>query len=506
MARPTPEKLALLRKMLRERGVQASAPAGEIPRREESGDAPLSGGQERMWFLDRYEPGSSLYNDALALTVRGVELDPELFRRALQEVVRRHEVLRTSFHTGPSGPVQRVHAAEEARLGEELPFRVIDLSGAGGRAELDALLLADVQGPFELDRLPLLRALLARLGEDEWVFGLAMHHIVSDGVSYDVIYRELGALLRALAEDRPSPLPELSIQFTDFAAWERARVTEDVIAELLPFWKRYLGGELPALAWPTEGRTGTPEHRGHYHRFHVPDAAYSALTTFCREEQVTSNWVLMAVYFVLLHTLDGQLDLRIGTPSSTRKHGELEALVGFFVQTVILRIDLSGNPSFREVLSRTRETALEVAKHEDVPFDRVVQAVRPGRSSEETPLIQAWIAPMKDLMAPLELPGATSSYEIVDGQIARFDLALILDEARGGISAFFEYDTALFTEEVVAGLAERTMKILRQAVDHPDTRLDLFRELALAPAEPGRRRGPRTMKKVRRRTVDGDRS
>ncbi len=514
MARPSPEKLALLRKMLAEKGIGREPRATTIPRcPPDAGDAQLSNGQARLWFLDQFEPGTSLYNDALALTIRraeaAFELDVERLRRAFAEVVRRHEVLRTTFHASADGPRQRVHPVEEARVGRELPFRVLDLrTEETPEAALERELLADVQAPFDLAGLPLLRALIARTADDTWVFGLAMHHIVSDGVSYGVVYHELGALYRAFTAERPSPLPELPVQFADFAQWEHDRLTEEQVEAKLAYWRRKLGGELPALRWPS--RPGArPAHRGAYHRFRFSDALYGALQRFCRDAEVTSNWVLMAAYLVLLHTLAGQEDLRIGTPSSTRKHPELEQLVGFFVQTVILRVDLSDNPDFHEVLRRTQAAALEASEHEDAPFDRIVHAVRPrrARSHEEVvPLIQAWIAPMKDLMDVLELPGATSSYTIVDGRIARFDFALILDEARGGVEGFVEYDTDLFEASVVAELFERYTTILRRAVLHPETTLRLFREtVGPAPAPPGaapgvqRREGPKKMTRAKRR-------
>ena len=520
MARPTPEKLALLRKMLNEKGIERQAAEGEIPRRTGDADAPLSNGQSRLWFLDQYEPGTSLYNDALALTIRlepGTDFDPERFRDAFAEVVRRHEVLRTTFHMGPAGPVQRVTPETEALIGRELPFEIIDLragenddtSNAESADErLETALLALVRDPFELDRLSLHRAILACVDDDRWVFGLAMHHIISDGVSYGVIFEEIGALYRAFTAGRPSPLDECPIQFADFAQWEHDRLDEEAIRTKLGFWRRYLGGDLPSIRWPA--RDASPGHAGAYHRFRFSDALYADLQRFCRDHQVTSNWVLMAAYFATLFTLDGQEDIRIGTPSSTRKLAELERVIGFFVQTVILRVDLSGNPTFLEVLQRTRRAALEVSEYEDAPFERIVQAIRPGRDDGLAPLIQAWIAPMKDLMSVPDLPGASCAYEIVDGKIARFDLAIILDEARGGVEAFVEYDTALFDAETIARLTERYMTLLRRAVTHPETTLKLFRstvdELSSAPTpKPARRAGPKAMQRIRRRAVsDGN--
>ncbi len=501
MPRPSPEKLALLRRLLREKGLLTDASAS-IPARGTTGDLPLSFGQERLWFLDQYEPNTSLYNDALVLTIRGVELDPERFRKALQEIVRRHAVLRATFHAGANGPVQRVH--DSVRVGSELPFEIADFEGQlDARESAARLFLEDVQRPFALDRLPLARMRLIRTAPLEWRFGLALHHIVSDGVSYGIVYQELGALYTALAAGRPSPLEELPIQFSDYAAWERERMTDERLQHGIAFWKRTLSGELPTLVWPA--REAPARHRGAYHRFLFPDGLYAALLDHCRREHVTSNWVLVAAYLALLHVLGGDVDIRIGNPSSTRKHKDLESLVGFFVQTVILRVDLSGNPTFRELLSRTRATALEAAKHEDVPFERIVQAIRPSRREEAAPLIQAWIAPMKDLIPVLELPGATSSYEIVDGRIARFELALILDEARGGVSAFFEYDTDRFDPKTIEGFAERYMRILRQAVDHPDTTLQLLRETSGVDSgsEPAPRARIEGLKSARRRAVEG---
>lgn len=506
MARPSSERLALLRKMMAQKGIEKTEQASTIQRRAKAGDAPLAGAQARLWFLDQFEPGSALYNDSLALTIAGIELDVQLFQRAFQEVLRRHEVMRSTFHTGPEGPLQRLVSMQEVRASGVMELKLHELLGeADAESRLEELLLADVQEPFQLDRLPQWRGMLVHVAPRRWVFALTMNHIISDGVSYGILYRELGDLYRAYAAGRSSPLAELPIQFSDFAQWEHDRTPESRILELLPFWKRYLGGELPALRWP--GKAGKPEHQGAYHRFQFNDAFYRKLQEYCRREQVTSNWVLMAAYFVLLNSFAGQEDLRIGTPSSIRKHSELEPLVGFFVQTVVLRLNLKDNPSFVELLRLTRQTALEVQKHEDVPFERVCQAIRPrGQSADEVPLIQAWIAPMKDLMEVMQLPGAECSYQIVDGKIARFDLALILDEARGGIQGFFEYDTNLFDEQHIAQFERKYTAILHQALEHPETKLRAFREL-LAPepdnltqaAEPSSKK---KIKRTKRRSVN----
>jgi hypothetical protein len=497
VARPSAERLALLRKMMAQKGIEKTEQTSTIKRRAQKGDAPLAGAQARLWFLDQFEPGTALYTDSLALTIEGIALDPELFQRAFTEVVRRHEVMRSSFHTGPEGPLQRLASMEELAASGVMQIKVHQLEGIpDADARLEAILLADVQQPFEFDKLPQWRGALVQISDKRWVFGLTMNHIISDGVSYGIIYKEVGDLYRAYGAGRPSPLEELPIQFSDFAQWEHDRTPESRILELLPFWQRYLGGELPALRWP--GKAGTSKHVGAYYRFKFNDSLYRKLQDFCKREQVTSNWVLMAAYFVLLNSFAGQEDLRIGTPSSIRKHSELEPLVGFFVQTVVLRLNLADNPDFMQLLKLTRETALDVQKHEDVPFERVNQTIRPrGQSAAETPLIQAWIAPMKDLMDVMQLPGAESSYSIVDGKIARFDLALILDEARGGIQAFFEYDTALFDEQHIAQFEKQYSSILHQALEHPETKLRAFREM-LVPSASGQPQVAAVKKKIKR--------
>jgi hypothetical protein len=474
MARPSPDKLKLLQKLLADKGIARQAPAA-IPRRDRSSDAPLSYGQLRMWFLQQLDPDSSEYNDTLAVRLRGRPLDAELLRRCIAEVVRRHEVLRTSFETVAGHPVQRI-------LPElEVPLRVVDLRGmpaAEAEARREELWQQEAAGAFRLDRPPLIRTTLAVLADDDFELGLTMHHIVSDGVAYAIFFREISALYPVFEAGLPSPLPELPIQFADYAAWERQAVSEEVIERKLPFWRRYLGGALPPLQLPVDRpRAGPSRHRGAFHRLQLEDALFDLLQDCCRRERVTSNWVLLASYFALWHCYSGQTDLVIGTPSSIRGRTELEGLIGFFVQTLILRLDAGGNPTFRELIQRAQRTALEVSMHEEVPFDRLFQAVRPGVSALEAPLIQAWIAPMKALLVPIELPGASSSYRIIDPKNARFDVALILDETAAGLTGYWEYDTDLFDPPTIAAIDRTWQRLLVQVLRHPDTTLALLRDL-----------------------------
>ncbi|MEW6074539.1 MAG: condensation domain-containing protein [Planctomycetota bacterium] len=503
MARPSARKLELLRKLMREKGL-GGRPTVAIPRRSGGGDAPLSFDQRRLWFLDRLEPETSLYNDELVLRIEGRGFDPDRLDRSLQEVVRRHEILRTTFHEVAGEPIQRVHPELQLPL-PRLDLR--DRPAAAAAEECARILLDLVRAPFHLDRLPLVRTVLLRLADEAWELGLAMHHIVSDGVSYGIVYRELGALYAAAAAGEDSPLPPLPIQYADYAAWERATITEEAIRAKLPFWRGHLAGGPDLVRLPfAKPRAGHRTHRGAFHRFRIPDPLHAALAAFCRREEVTSNWVLLAGWFATLHLFTGQTDLRVGVSSSARTHTALEGLVGFFVRTLLVRGDLSGDPPFAMLVRRTRERALEASRYEDVPFDRVVRELRPPGRAGDAPIVQVWFGHMRDVIAPMPLPGLRTSYEIVDPGNARFDLCLILDETERGIECYFEYDVDLLAAATVTSMAERYADLLGLVLDHPQTRLGLLRETLAPPREvragESAAPGPRP-RRVRRRSLEG---
>lgn len=512
MGSPSPERLALLRKMLAAKGIERREQQ-VVPRRGREGPARVSFGQRRLWFEEELHPGTSLYNDSLCVSLAGAALDEDLFERSLQAVVGRHEILRTVFENHGGEPMQVVLPPGPNGT---IPLRRVDLRDLGpaeAERELERLLLEDVRGPFALDRLPLARATLARRADDAWEFALTMHHIVSDGVSYAILWRELGLAYEAGLRGAEAALEGPPVQYADYAEWERSRMDEERLERGVRFWQEALGTDRPEVALPLDfPRPASAAHRGAFHRFRFPAALARALDEHCRREQVTSNWVLLAAYYALLHAGSGQTDVTVGMPSSTRSERELEGVIGFFVQTMLLRNDLSGDPSFRELVARTRRRALEMSRWEDIPFDRIVQAIRPrgGPEAGRAPLIQAWIAPMKDLMPKLELPGMRSSYRIVDPKNARFDLCLILDETSEGVEAYFEYDVDLFRPATIRALAERFQAILRRVIERPEARLGELADVARAvevtrePAGAGRREGPRKkIAKARRRMAEG---
>jgi len=503
MNRRSQDRLKLLKQRLAAKGV-AGTKRQAIPRWQGPGDPPLTFNQQRLWFLDRLEPGTSLYHDLVALRLTGAEIDLGAFRSAFDEVVRRHDSLRSYFVLVDSRPVQKF--APDLVI----PIDFVDLRGSTEEERhraVDERLLSDVRTPLDLGAPPLVRATLLRLSDTEYVFGLMLHHIVSDGASYGIVYAEMSQLYAAYSAGKPSPLVELPVQIGDYAAWERECLADDVLDRNMLYWKAKLGAPLPALTLPTDNpRSGAGRHRGAFHRFRLPDPLFRALCEFCRREQVTSYWVLITAYVAVLHRFSGQEDILLGTPSSCRNHPDLERLIGFFVRTVVIRNDLSGNPTFREMVVRARRTALEAAEHEEVPFDRVVQEVRPEAASMAMPLIQAWFTHMRDMIPPMQLPGIAATYQIVDPKNARFDLALVMDETRGGIEAYLEYDVDLFTPETVARFTERFLTLLRQAINHPDSSLSLMRQTladkdrtATTPADDGAMSRLRGMKKGRRK-------
>lgn len=502
MPRPSPQKLELLRRLMKEKGLGARPPA-RIPRRE--GTAPLSLDQERLWFLDQLEGPSSLYHDEMTVRMSGGVLDEERFKRSLDEVSRRHEILRTSIRMEVSGAVQHVHPDRT------VPMARVDLRNvpvADRETERRRRTLALVREPFPLDEGPLARALLLRLDDEEWEFALAMHHIVSDGITYGILHHELGEIYAALGADHSSPLPELPIQFGDYAAWERERINEELVAEKLGYWRDTLTGSTAHVGLPRrKPREGHTTHAGAFHRLRLSTATFTALREFCRREEVTSNQILLAGFLATLHTFTDQADLRLGISSSSRTRTELEGLAGFFVRTLFLRGDLGGDPSFRTLVQRVRESVLQGAKHAEVPFDRVVRELGAAGAP-----IEVYFSHMREVVEPIRIAGMRSSYEIVDPENARFDLSLMLDEGADSLEGFLEYDVDLLEGSLVARIAERYLDLLARVLDHPETSLsrltETFRD-APSPSAPVRRtsaakRGLKKMKKIPRRRAEGD--
>ncbi len=444
---PAKQKLLLARLKQREgraaRPKEASAP-GEIPPsplRRTGGPYPLSFSQQRLWFLDRLEPGSAAYNLPDALRLRG-RLDPALLARVLGEIVRRHEVLRTTFGLVAGRPVQTVSPPGPFPLPR---IDLDDLPAAAAEREARRLAEEDAALPFDLARGPHLRARLLRLTASgaEHVVLLNLHHIVSDGWSVAVLVRELTLLYGAFSAGRPSPLPELPIQYADFADWQHRELSGEVLAGHLQYWRERLAGAPSLLALPTDRpRPAVASPRGAHFRVILPAGLQAALRRIAQREGDTLFMVLLAAFAVVLGRHSGQEDVVVGAPIANRTHREIEGLIGFFVNTLVLRVDLlalGAEGRFVDLLRQVHATMLGAYTHQDFPFERLVEELQPARDLSYPPLYQVAFALQNVPQGTLTLPGLTFEAVEIPGRSAVVDLTLEAVEDESGLVLDWHY-------------------------------------------------------------------
>ncbi|HEY0640037.1 MAG TPA: amino acid adenylation domain-containing protein [Pseudonocardiaceae bacterium] len=416
---------------------------------------PLSFAQQRLWFLDQFEPGSTEYVTALAVRLRG-ELDAGALSRAMTALVARHEPLRTTFEAIDGHPVQLVHEPYEVRL------PVVDL-GAG---DLDEALAAEAGQPFDLARGPLLRTRLLRLAPRDHVLTLTMHHIVTDGWSGGVIIGDLGELYRAELAGEPPALPELPVRYADFAAWQRDRGPE--LEAQLGFWRDRLDGVTP-LELPTDRpRPAVHTTAGAQLGFEVPAAVTEGLRALGRRHDSTLFMTLVAAGQVLLHHWSGREDITVGTVTSGRERAELDRLVGFFVNTLVLRSTVRRRQTFTEFLAGVRATVLDAFAHQEVPFERVVDAVQPERDTSRTPLFQVMVVLQNTPDRDAGFPGLAAEDLELPTTTATVDLTIEFHEAGDVLHGSVNYNTDLFDAATVRRLTEQLSVLLRAIADDPD--------------------------------------
>ncbi|WP_438040320.1 amino acid adenylation domain-containing protein [Sorangium sp. So ce128] len=436
---------------------------------------PMSFAQERLWFLAQLDPESASYNLATAVRLTGA-LEVSVVERCLSEIVRRHEILRTTFTVVDGEPAQVVHPDMAPRLGR------VDLGAlpaAQRDAELGRLIEREARQPFDLVSGPLLRLTLLRLGPEEHVLLWVVHHIVFDGWSTGLVLREFAALYAAFAEGRPAPLADLPLQYADFAHWQRERVKGGLLEDQLAYWTRQLSGQPPLLELPTD-RPRPPEqrYRGARRSFRVPGALAAALGALARREETTLYAVLMAAFQALLARHAGTFDISVGTPVTNRSRAELEGLVGCFANTVVIRADLSGDPPFTALLARVTSAVREAQTRQEVPFDQVVEAVSPARDLSHAPLCQAMFALQPAARQPLSITGL--EVRLLDLEVggAQFDLSLDIAADDEGLTCALDYDTDLFDERTTARMADHFLRLLAGAAASPGTRLSELPMLA----------------------------
>ncbi|HEX8273037.1 MAG TPA: amino acid adenylation domain-containing protein [Longimicrobiaceae bacterium] len=468
----------------------AGVPVAAAPR---SGPLPLSSGQLRLWLLEQRGGAPGVYNVPVAVRLSGA-LDAAALGRAVAGVARRHEALRTVFPRRDGEPTQVVLPAPATAL------RACDLSAlppAAREAEAARLLADAARTPFDLETGPLFRARLLRLDAREHVLLLEMHHVVTDGWSVGVIFRELAALYAAYAAGRPDPLPPPPLQYADFAAWQRDRLRGDALERLLAWWTRRLAGAPAALELPADRpRPPTQSFRGARHAFPVDPATAARLRELGRARGATPFVVLLAAFCALLARYTGAEDVVVGTPVAGRTRPELEGVVGFLVNTVALRADCSGDPTFGELLARARETALGAWEHQELPFEQLVEALDIPRDPGRNPVFQVMFALHDAPYRALSLPGVRVEPAEVAIRTAKLDLGWTAVDRDGELAVTVEYATELFEADTVERMAGHFRALLKAAVADPDRRLSglplmdaaerarVVREWSATPAEP----------------------
>ena len=441
----------------------------EPQRAPRDGDLPLSFAQRRLWFLDQLEAGSPFYNMPAAVRLAG-RLDSEALARSLAEIQRRHEALRTCFPAVDGEPVQRISPEVSFTLAR------VDLTALPeDRRDAEAMRRAEEAGrqPFDLSTGLLIRGLLLRLREEDHVVVVTMSHIVADGWSLGVLTHELGVLYDAFSRHLPSPLPDLPIQYADFACWQRQWLSDEVLQEQLRYWRERLRDAPELLALPSDRpRPQVQSFAGASAHFLLPQELSAALRQLSRDQDVTLFMTLLAAFQILLYRQSGQADFCIGTPVANRTLVETEALIGFFVNTLVLRAQLEHRPTFRELLRQVREEALGAYTHQDVPFEMVVEALRPQRSAGHSPLFQVMFNLGNAPGGELQLTGLTLSLIDTELGTSKRDLSLTVSDAGERLRGGFTYSSDLFDATTIRRLAARLEVLLASILEQPDRRAD----------------------------------
>ncbi|HYR09522.1 MAG TPA: amino acid adenylation domain-containing protein, partial [Longimicrobium sp.] len=420
-------------------GEEAPPPIVPVPR---DGDLPLSLAQERLWFVDRMDPGSATYHMPLFLRLEG-ELDPDALRRALDELVRRHESLRTSFPLVDGAPVQRVAPPAPA----EVTFYDLGTLRDDERQDEAARLVREqARLPFWLETGPLFRADLVKLGEGDHLLLATLHHAIADGWSLDLLRHELAALYGAFSRGEASPLPEPRIQYGDFSGWQRAWLQGEVLERQVAFWRRTLQGAPPLLALPADRpRPAVQTHSGAVERAFLPREIADGVLALARQEGATLFMVLLAALDLVLSRQSGQEDVVVGTPIAGRTRAETDRVVGLFLNSLALRVSLAGDPAFRELLRRVRDTTLDAYAHQDAPFEAVLEEIHPERAQDRTPVFQVMLnlanfAGAGELTAAADAPSGFAGLRVrgvdrgASALASKFDFTLYAGEGPDGIA------------------------------------------------------------------------
>ncbi|HEV2472154.1 MAG TPA: amino acid adenylation domain-containing protein [Chthonomonadales bacterium] len=458
------EKRALLQRKLLERRASGAAALAITPRAE-SGPCELSFAQELMWLLDQLSPGITSYHVPRALRMKG-SLNLSALEAGLNEIVARHDVLRTSYHAQGGTPIQVISASAPVAL-EKIDLR--SLADTDREVEARRILFDEAGRPFDLSALPALRCTLLRLADNEYILLLVTHHIASDGWSKGVLFRELEELYTAFCEGRPTNLAPLPIQYADFACWQRKWLTGNVLDEQLGYWRKRLEGMPAALELPADRpRPAIQSGKGARRNTVYSKILGDGLKQLSMQEGCTLFMTLLTAFHILLSRYSGQTDIVIGTPVSGRTRTEIEGLIGYFSNSLVLRADLSGNPTYREALREVRSSVLGAFSHQDLPFEMLVKELQPHRDLSRTPVYQIMFSVGSHHTEQLNLPGLSITPLLMDRNTAKFDMTLGLRESPDALLAGVEYSTDLFCDDTMARLLDNFGTLLESIAANPD--------------------------------------
>ena len=434
---------------------------------------PMSYAQERLWFVEQLVPGTAAYNAHFSMRLRG-QLNVELLKRGLQELVRRHESLRTSFRTEKGRPMQAILHPDQVRL--DLPvIDLEDLALENRQPRAQQLVNKEAATIFDLGRAPLMRALLLRLSAEEYMLLLTLHHIIIDAWSMGILVRELGALYQD--RGRSGRLKPLPVQYADYAVWQRQWLESGILEQQLNYWREHLAGMSP-LELPADRRGLDQSSKGGRIDFEVKNEVLRGLKEFAGQNGFTLFMVLLACFKVLLQRHTGQEDITVATAMANRNRRELEGVVGLFVNTILLRTDLSGDPAFTELLPRVRDITLQAHTHQDVPFEKLVEMLHPQRDQAQNHVVKVMFilqnAPMPGVnISKLEITGIPA-----ETGAAKFDLSLVMTEHAGTLSGAVYYNADLFTTVTIQRIAEQFSTLMESVVRNPDSAIS---DLQIAP-------------------------
>ncbi|MFN6559109.1 MAG: non-ribosomal peptide synthetase [Nostoc sp. ChiSLP01] len=460
--------LSPAKKALLEKWKGGKFKADTILKRQTFENVPLSFSQQRLWFLDQLYHGSSFYNIPIAFHIKG-QLNIRVLQQSLNEILKRHEVWRTTFIVVNGEPVQEI----APQLTWDLPIINLEhLSGKDWESEVKQLVAESAKKPFNLAKELLVRATLLRLSEEEHILLVTMHHIITDGWSCGVFLRELSTLYAAFSTNQPSPLPELPIQYADFAIWQRDRIQGEFLATQLNYWKQQLKGELPVLQLPTDRpRPNVTTFTGAKQYFTFSKALTDALRQLSQQADATLFMSLLTAFNILLYYYTDQEDILIGSPIANRNRAELEGMLGLFVNTLVLRNNLSGNPSFRKLLHRVREVTLDAYAHQDLPFEMLVEELQPERDLNRNPLYEVMFVLQNSPVSVQEVSGLTLRTLEFDSGTAQLDIFLSMSESQEGLTGCLEYNTDIFDSTKITQFINNFQILLENIVTNPEQRL-----------------------------------